>query len=136
MQSPFEIQSVQVGGDRYRCLVWHDPAYHMFRGGIIHQGHICLLMLLDCHTYSSTFHARPELAGLSFPIVRDLFDLLVSTDWQTFISDHDDREMVERMISQLLQLRRHWISKDLNSDWTARTADQADLYAAASLRAD
>ena len=130
MQSPFEIQSIQVGDTSFRCLVWYNPNYDMYSGTVVHDNTICIVTFFNSHRYSSPFDARPELASLSFSIVRDLFQLLLGSGWKTFITDECDRRTVQDIESRLLSLRRHWILKGFEPEWTTATAKQAEMYEA------
>ncbi len=130
MQSPFEIQSIRVGDTSFRCLVWYNPNYDMYSGTVIHDDTISIVTFFDNHRYSSSFDARPELAGLSFSFVKDLFQLLIGTDWKSFIGIECDRRLVQNIESRLLSLKRHWILNGFEPEWTAAMAKQAEKYEA------
>ena len=90
----------------------------MYCGAILQGATIAVVSLLDCHTYSPAFKIRPSLVGLSFSAVRDLFQLLLGTEWRFFISDSRDIQIIDRMIEQL----SHWITNGFHPDWTESTA--------------
>lgn len=123
MQTPFEMQTVHLDDKDVRCVVWYDSYYDMYCGATMVDDQLGIVSLIDCHTYSSSFRAKPHLVSLCFGTVRDLFQLLYGTRWRSFISDPTDRQIVITMRSRLLRLRQHWSLNGYHADWIESTAE-------------
>ena len=121
MQSPFEIQSIRVGDTSFRCLVWYNPNYDMYSGTVIHDDTISIVTFFDNHRYSSSFDARPELAGLSFSFAKDLFQLLIGTDWKSFIGIECDRRLVQKY-----RIAAFEPQAPLDLEWVRTRVDRCD----------